>query len=580
MKRFICLLGLLLCAVPVTAAPADDAVKLTVDVSPRTGTLLDMFIMTVVVDSSSQAGFPYLTGGDDFRLSLIKPTRERVQDGSRSRELVTYQYRLFPKRTGNLKTPAVELELADRKLFSPGVAVTVESPREITARGDQTVFLIQDSDRRSVFVGEQLHVTLELYSRVPLKEPKLEDNPPHGFWREQFGRPQQLERDIGEHRYQVLRLKTALYPLRDGVHHLPAQTLRARTAATEQPKIIGPSWLDRFSPSLPEELFPDPTTRRLLEVSSNEVRVEVRSLPDPPADLKNWDPTVPLVGKTVIQSRCPETQFYVGENAEFQAVIQSEGNLNPLKALPWDLPPEIKAYQEPPQRALLQDRSRLRISKKFSVSLIPTVAGSFRIPAVEIPYFDPEQSSYRYAKTEPCVIEVLERDGVPESTSAVTPSFESAEGLPPEGPAGDISRTLRYREPSLIGRWLEGVGWLTSLFLLTAMLLLFLTTRLVVTGWSRSYPIKDLKKRLRLATTPIALEREFKALLVKRFILKESGGETIRAEVRREVRDSDLAFAIVAALDELEFLRFGGRAASPRQFAELHEKLIGLTEEW
>ena len=105
----------LVCAEPI----------LTTAVNPTEGTTDDTFTFAVTVDGLENSRPPLLIGGDDFKLSLIGPSSSVTIINGKVSAKITYNYQLIPKRTGDLMTPSVELDLGTQKLSSPPKQVVV-----------------------------------------------------------------------------------------------------------------------------------------------------------------------------------------------------------------------------------------------------------------------------------------------------------------------------------------------------------------------------------------------------------------------------------------------------------------------
>ena len=128
-----------------------------------------------------------------------------------------------------------------------------------------------------------------------------------------------------------------------------------------------------------------------LNVTPNDLTVHVKSLPSPvPANFSGG------VGKFSISSNLPSQTFMSNHAASVVYTVSGTGNIKYVK-LP-DLnalyPPQLEVYSPTPDLQTTVGRSNVSGTSRFDYSFMPLEAGSFKIPDVELVYFNPENGRY------------------------------------------------------------------------------------------------------------------------------------------------------------------------------------------
>lgn len=250
------------------------------------------------------------------------------------------------------------------------------------------VFLRAALDPPAVFAGQQTTYTLWLYTQTdvgafqPTQMPAFK-----GFWVREIPQPAELKPEWleqnGERFGRVAMLRRALFPLQPGKFDIePTEVdLVARMAE------IGP--------------FGTPFGRsETLHLKTDPLALEVLPLPPPPPGFTG------VVGDLAVSARLDRTALGVGEAATLTLRSTGRGNLQSLRPPDLSLPEGLRHFpprQETTER--LTDGS-LVSSQEWSYVLVPQRPGSFELPALTLPFFDPASRTYRSASTRPLQISV------------------------------------------------------------------------------------------------------------------------------------------------------------------------------
>ena len=134
-----------------------------------------------------------------------------------------------------------------------------------------------------------------------------------------------------------------------------------------------------------------------------------------------------LIGPLTLTAELDRPRIAAGEGVELR-LIAAGRQVDLLKAPVLALPSGVQAY--PKEDGKAPDRS----TRIFRFDLVPTTAGELAVPAVSIPYFDPEAKVYRRAESRVVTLTVVPgrtRDlGITGAAPAATPA-----AVPPAGTA-------------------------------------------------------------------------------------------------------------------------------------------------
>ncbi|MBK8161754.1 MAG: BatD family protein [Gammaproteobacteria bacterium] len=285
----------------------------------------------------------------DFRFNIARAER-------RSTSELTVE--LFPRRSGNLIIPAFTVD----GLSTQPIALKV---LPLPADAGPEVFTRSGITRRTLYVGEQTQLYLDLYYRTSLKTAEfgagLETEP---LQIEAHALPvAERSEDVGGLEYSVTRSAWAVSPQSDApvTFHLPALWIETRA---------GKKW------RLPAEVQ----------------RLTVRPLP---ADV----PAGTLAARPLLAQTAFETAV-AGRIVPWQITLQAAAGLNTLpEQLPFaPAPGDFKLYFDPPERRL-ETRADGGVDSiaVYSGYLMPLTAGAFTAPALELPYYDAERGTVELA---------------------------------------------------------------------------------------------------------------------------------------------------------------------------------------
>lgn len=279
------------------------------------------------------------------------------------------------------------------------------------ATGEGDVFLRAVVDKEEAFLGEQVTLSLYLYSQTDVAGvtsvsfPKLD-----GFWAEDLEAPTQLTAEIKNikgipYRAYLLR-RRALFPLRAG--ELVVDAVEAQVNLG-----LAMFW------GAPQ----DSVKRR-----STALKLVIKPLPadgQPPAfEASN-------VGELSLTAKATPQRLPLGQPVQLKVVLEGVGNLKGVQVPGPRLPAGLKTYDPTVTDKVRLGGGRYGGTRTLEWVIIPERTGAFVIPPLEIPYFNPGRGAYDVARTPPLDLEVTAPpEGAPVAhagagTSAAAPTVSN-----------------------------------------------------------------------------------------------------------------------------------------------------------
>ncbi|MEM6796967.1 MAG: BatD family protein, partial [Acidobacteriota bacterium] len=421
-----------------------------------------------------------------------------------------------------------------------------ERQRRRQKRHPPRLYLEAEASPLNPTVGQQVTYTLYVYYDVNVRNAtpgKLPDF--KGFWslvipQPERTRQERLVRD-GREIYRAVLFERALFPRRSGRLEIEPveQTLTAL--------IPDPSPFGSLMPKMRE-----------LKSTSNPVTIDVRPLPEPQPE-----GFAGLVGRMRLQLEADRAELEVGEAVTLTLRLAGEGHFQGAQAPTLG---EIPGFQIMPPQELSNeflDGTTVRGEREFSYVLLPRRPGSFEIPALEIPYFDPKAGEYRVASAPSVPLEVAGSSSlVATGSREVTLHTVRTANLPVARRARDqIKNALRHA--------------LVLIPLTLGLLLLLRDHRsdAVRSGRSRIRHALDLaRKEERPRQAAALIEDAWRLYLEERWqIPKGTPSSKWVVMLTRKGIDQAVAQELVSVGDDLHYLRYAPKLS---QTSELRSELV------
>lgn len=401
----------------------------------------DTFHVDILVGNAPDGASIALPAGNDFEvLSRSESTQMSYSVGNGGagviKQLRRYTLTLRANRPGALTIPPAVLKTKDKSYKTEQLTIEVVSGRTREDRprprnplgfppgfghlndpfedddvvpdegvavphGDSDLFLRAAVDKSEVFVGEQVMLSLTIYSRVDLASvdtvtmPKFE-----GFWTQDIQSPAQLSPeqkviDGVPYRAYVLRQK-AMFPMKAGESQIEAAEADINTGF----------------------LF----AGRRVHRKSNPLKLKVKPLPGTGA--------VQNVGHWRLSVEATQTEVMLGDPIQLKMTLEGRGNLQNVQVPALQVPAGLKKFDpQTTDKPTVARNGQVGGTRTVEYVMVPQQTGTFIIPGVVLQYFDPESKHFEESTTQNITVTV--RPGAGGATSMPSngqPSSATADG--------------------------------------------------------------------------------------------------------------------------------------------------------
>ena len=313
----------------------------------------------------------------------------------------TYSFYLRAIKEGNFTIPAATITVNKQKVKSNTAEIVVTKNTK-TSNGNATsgavsnakeVFLEATTNKKSVYLGEQLILTYKIYYTVPILSPSISKAPSYsGFWTKDISdnngvlQQSSIIRDNQEYHVATVQ-EIVLIPQKAGT--LTIDPLNISCIAQIKQDRQQQRGYDPF-----ENFFGDimgsSYTNVKKELISQPIDIEVKSLPttDKPASFKG------AVGQFTYTSKIDKTEMKSNDAFTVTYTVSGKGNIDLLELPKPNFPPDFEVYDPKITTNTKNNSFGLSGSKKAEYVVIPRVSGDFTLNPTEFSYFDPSKNKY------------------------------------------------------------------------------------------------------------------------------------------------------------------------------------------
>jgi BatD DUF11 like domain len=278
------------------------------------------------------------------------------------------------------------------------------------------LFLRAVAEPQRPYVGQQVLYTVFLYTQAAISAVNPSDVPDfRGFWAIDIPQPEREVRpdmvtEEGERYGRVALLQKALFPIQPGRLEIPEFVVDLGVRVSD-PGMFG------LLTSIEE------VRRR-----SAPVVVEVQALPPAPPGFQG------AVGRLEVDARLEPRELEAGQAATLTLSLSGQGHLTGLADPVLPALPGLRTY--PPEKEGREEvvGTLVRGRRSWRYVLVPERGGTFELPGIEIPHFDPAAAAYRVASSPP--LRLLARENVAVAAAAATPAAAPPTAQSPPPPSG------------------------------------------------------------------------------------------------------------------------------------------------
>ncbi len=372
-----------------TEVGVDDRITLTLTVEGGGGGNLE-------TDLGETGAFHVNSAGTSQNISII--------NGALSARTIR-TYVLTPRGEGTFTIGPFRVREGGEEATHPAIPITVTagspsprkpspSPRQETGAGPREVFVRAFVDRDVAYVGEQITLTFQLFSRIRFfRDPEYRPPTTEGFWKEDLPPNRRFQQEVDGATYLVNEVRTALFPTRAG-----RLTIGPATLVYEE---------DTFFSRDPFDIFTWPRRGRpdgggVQEMSTSPIEIEVKPLPEEGKP----EGFAGAVGAFSLAVELDHRAVSANEPITLTATLSGEGNVQAATLPDVSLSESFKVYDSGSSTDISKEGYRVRGRKTYTRVIVPRYGGEYEIPAVSFSYFDPRAKKYVICREGPFPIEV------------------------------------------------------------------------------------------------------------------------------------------------------------------------------
>ena len=353
----------------------------------------DYFHLSFTLKNANGSNFiaPDLT--DFLIVSGPNKTMQSTLINGAMTQSVSINYQLQPKRLGRLTIGAAKITANGKQLRTKPVSIQVI--KQQAGKGDSTedVFIKAQITHQTAYLGQQLVLDYVLFYNTNLQGVKASKEATYdGFYtREVYGydKKNQVEIVNGKQYNSQIIKRVVLYPQQTGTLTITPISIIAEALKKGE----------RAS------FFSRAKVRRI-PVSSEEIRVQVNSLPEPkPTDFSD------ITGNYQMQLRINNKEITTDDALSVVLSFIGEGDLKRIQAPDLKFPESFEVYDP---KVILEkyDDHAQKISgrKVFEYLLVPNKAGQFTFqPSLVV--FNPDSAIYQTLTARPFTVDVKQGTG-------------------------------------------------------------------------------------------------------------------------------------------------------------------------
>ncbi len=411
MSKLYCLLALCL------LFPAAALASLSAEVDKHV--LSEGQSVTLTVKQIGKGGTPETSSlRSDFEVrSTIHIQNTQIINGKREQSR-QWKYTLIPRKTGTLYIPPITDGTSTTDAIELHVSEASNAAGNATgnAAGNATsVFLQTHVDRDTAYVQSQITLRVRLFFLQHLFQASLLIDDSSDFLHQRIGEDRQSQEQYQGRTYNVIERRYALIPQKSGHLTLPQVVFNAKVRAENS----------NNSFILPEV--------QPIRLRSKALEVDVKPIPKQLSG--HW--WLPARSVQITEQYNTYGPIEAGTPIERTITISAIGVLD--SQLPKLTPPKIdnlQIYPDQPKLSQDSDASQLISTRTESWTIIPSKAGHYTLPAIEVIWWDTEEDREKVAQLPAKTLQIVPNPNAPSTGS----SNSAQQGNP--GQAADSNSDL------------------------------------------------------------------------------------------------------------------------------------------
>lgn len=382
----------------------------------------------------------------DFELLSQQKKQQMSWVNGESNHVHLWVLKMMAKRTGKLQIPSIAF--GDDQTDPLPITVN-EVIANKPLNSPSTFFLQAEVVPGKAYVQSQILYTVRFYRRVQLAQAALSELEVDGAVVEKLGEERSYNKRLNGVEYAVSELNYAIFPQKSGRLKIPELILTAQVLMDRQQSRYN-SYFNRLTTQ----------TRRIY---SNAIELDVLPIPE---SLKNshWLPAEQLV--LAEQWSNDALQAKVGEPITRTITLKAKGVM--VSQLPEfsfsQNSRQLKTYPDKPMQQDEKSADGMTALFQQKIAYIPSAAGQFELPAIELPWFNRQTQKMEKAVLPAVTLVAVAGETAPAVKQTPQPFHPEAvqEEMAPEKPEFQVVQN----QEEAGWKWLSlflAFGWLITL---------------------------------------------------------------------------------------------------------------------
>lgn len=404
-SKFTLSIALLLTLITSTQVWAFDKLTATVDKNPA---MLDESI-TLTLEANAalpRDAFDTSVLEQDFKVVRTSVSNQMRKINLRESVSTTWTTILFPRTTGRLRIPAIQIH----SIQSSPIDILVVPVSQASAQ-TRDIFMTAEVLPDKGFVQQQLTYQVKLFLAVELERGSLQVPNVDNVMMEQMGEDLETTAIQNGKRYRVIERNFSIIPQESGVLKIPSPIFEGSIRTRNRGSFGG-----LFNPS------------KSVNQIGPEINIDIKPIPE-----GYTQPWLPSEFVQIDEAWSDDlSNFTVGEPITRTITLSAIGvDDSVLPVIADRLPPSIKAYPDQPQLNTINKDNTLIAQKVTNMALVPSREGNFVLPEIKIPWFNTLTQTTEYAilPAQAIFVQPAVLNNVP-STNTMLPNTSSNNGLP------------------------------------------------------------------------------------------------------------------------------------------------------
>lgn len=421
-----------------------DAVAAQIDVSfDRSSVSLNEAFQIIFTANGTPDNDPDFSPLEqDFEILGQSQSSNSSWINGQSSKTIQWTLNVMAKHPGTLVVPPVKF--GDDVSLPANILVTQVIANKAVDTGDD-LFLDVEVSPQSPYVQSQVLYTVRLYRRVEIAQAGLNEPELGDAVIEKLGDDTNYNTQIDGVNYLVTERKYAIFPQKSGSVTIKPLVLTAEVVANSRPNFNG---------------FFNSQTTRTKKILSKAVTLDVK--PAPAAFTgRHWLSAEQLVLKEEWSG--DNQQMRVGEPLTRTLTLLAKGAT--VGQLPeintGKIDDRLKTY---PDQPVLQEQKKpegLIAFREEKIAIIPSKAGFYKLPAIEIPWFNSQSQKMEVAKIPEATITVMEAAGT--QPAPVVPAAPAVQQPQQAEEAAPLTNPPQQQNVWLWVSVFLAAGWLATL---------------------------------------------------------------------------------------------------------------------